>query len=1033
MKFLRKSMLALVMAALTTHVHAGDGAWTSSGPFGGRIYSTSIDPLNPARIWVITSGGLFRTLDGGQSWQLAQNGLPSPNTRAPLVVDRANTDRLFAFDNTGRLYRSINGGDDWTVTATQIEINSYIGGAADLPDSLGNFLLATFPVETPDTGRRYLLTVSNNGDTVTPVASALPGLGFYSVEVDASNPLVILAGVDNQSAQAIAAPNVSIYRSIDGGATFSPTISALDAGIYGVTRFSFGAGSRVYSLGSFAPPFSTTTTRFPYRSDDDGATWVAADTPPTNPLSRGEFVLAHPTIADTVYIGASNGLRISTNAGEDFVASDSGLNGNPTYLSTVTSLPLPAYVRWIAVEPGFPAPGTGLWAATEGAGMFRSINGTNWSDVGVNDGLAAVNIRAVAVHPNPSQRSGGRGLRVYSGFGDTRFSTPGIFSSTNGGDTWGRLQNQLRGTGIRSITIDQTTAGITSGAVATTHIYAAGSGGIGNGFFNCGIYKSTNGGSTWANLCGTPTTLNALGTIRHVVLDPRSCGSPPFPTTGPACFGGPLKRVYATATGGPQVANPGNPNEVIHLNRLIRSDDGGSTWTDISGGLPPMGYENTNGAYQFGPTPIYLALDPNDSNVLYLSTFENAYDYDPNDSVAPPDVNTGMFKSIDAGQTWTAINTGLPRKPGFSNVVHSILAMAIHPDPTDSLASNTLWIATIDLATENSAAIYKTTNGGTSWSRSDTGFTAPTDVRALVIDNGNPLDNIINPGDPNVLYAAGAGFASNPGGVFKTINGGDTWLSISRGLPADSVTALAIDPHNPSILHAGTNSGVWSLTQVPDSDNDGVPDSEENNVVNGDGNGDGTQDAAQKEVGSTGVIFRTPFVAQNTGQSTSEIQTALSTPSVSGGCTQALDVQRPNAIQFGRDYIPGTLRYFTYPRELTRFEIADCQRAIVDVTFHLSDFGAQYGWNYRYYGPSIPGDDSTIGWHNFGSRALLLPSAGAGQPRNTWRLTIDANQFGSYRPTNDTILFIGGPSCLDDRMHRDGFETAPATGLPTCN
>jgi hypothetical protein len=50
-----------------------------------------------------------------------------------------------------------------------------------------------------------------------------------------------------------------------------------------------------------------------------------------------------------------------------------------------------------------------------------------------------------------------------------------------------------------------------------------------------------------------------------------------------------------------------------------------------------------------------------------------------------------------------------------------------------------------------------------------------------------------------------------------------------------------------------------------------------------------------------------------------------------------------------------------------------------------------------------------------------------------WRATLDANQFGSYRPVGDRILFVGGPACYDDRIFRNSLETPPDSGPPTCD
>jgi photosystem II stability/assembly factor-like uncharacterized protein len=126
----------------------------------------------------------------------------------------------------------------------------------------------------------------------------------------------------------------------------------------------------------------------------------------------------------------------------------------------------------------------------------------------------------------------------------------------------------------------------------------------------------------------------------------------------------------------------------------------------------------------------------------------------------------GVFKSTDGGATWSAVNTGLTNK--------SVWALAI--DPT---APNTLYAGTY-------GGVFKSTNGGASWSAVNSGLTN-TAVFALAID----------PTDSNTLYAGTYG-----GGVFKSINGGTTWSATGAG--PTNVLALAIDPSTPTTLYAGT-------------------------------------------------------------------------------------------------------------------------------------------------------------------------------------------------------------------------------------
>src|SRR5678815_5486067 len=114
-----------------------------------------------------------------------------------------------------------------------------------------------------------------------------------------------------------------------------------------------------------------------------------------------------------------------------------------------------------------------------------------------------------------------------------------------------------------------------------------------------------------------------------------------------------------------------------------------------------------------------------------------------------------------------------------------------------------------------------------------------------------------------------------------------------------------------------------------------------------------------------------------------------------------------------RDSVPhhGT---YTYPRGLLRFELPQCDAASVDVIFNAAAFGS--GWSWRFYGPSTPGDNSTMGWHD--ATSLLT-----NRTDTTWTMTLNKGQYGSYRPAGTgAILFEGGPASVS-YTHLRAHET----------
>jgi hypothetical protein len=136
-----------------------------------------------------------------------------------------------------------------------------------------------------------------------------------------------------------------------------------------------------------------------------------------------------------------------------------------------------------------------------------------------------------------------------------------------------------------------------------------------------------------------------------------------------------------------------------------------------------------------------------------------------------------VFKSTNGGGSWSPASTGLT----------TIDLRALEIDPA---TPTILYAGTGD-------GVFKSTNGGGSWSAVNTGLTNLY-AQALAID----------PTTPTTLYAGTYG-----GGVFKSTSAGGSWSPVNTGLTSATVNALAIDPTTPSTLYAGTyGGGVFKST-----------------------------------------------------------------------------------------------------------------------------------------------------------------------------------------------------------------------------
>jgi len=142
-----------------------------------------------------------------------------------------------------------------------------------------------------------------------------------------------------------------------------------------------------------------------------------------------------------------------------------------------------------------------------------------------------------------------------------------------------------------------------------------------------------------------------------------------------------------------------------------------------------------------------------------------------------------MFKSTNGGTSWNAAGSGLPQS------VTSSLAI----DPRND---GTVYVGT-------RSGVFKTTNGGKSWSQADSGL-AGAFVTALVIDPKNPAMVYVASGTDDSLGLTHS--------LFKSINGGTSWSQSDSGLAATSVRPLALDPENPDIVYGVVSRNLLKRT-----------------------------------------------------------------------------------------------------------------------------------------------------------------------------------------------------------------------------
>lgn len=170
-----------------------------------------------------------------------------------------------------------------------------------------------------------------------------------------------------------------------------------------------------------------------------------------------------------------------------------------------------------------------------------------------------------------------------------------------------------------------------------------------------------------------------------------------------------------------------------------------------------------------------------------------------------------VYVGAAAGGVWKSKNAGTTFKPVFDDHIQSIGAIAIDQDRPD-----TVWVGTGETWVRNSVSVgdgmYRTTDGGEKWQH-------------LGLEKTERIARIIiHPSDPDIVFVAATGplwNASPERGVFKTTDGGKTWIKVLFVDENTGCSDLAIDPGNPDILYAG----MWDFRRYPYSFRSGGPGS----------------------------------------------------------------------------------------------------------------------------------------------------------------------------------------------------------------
>ncbi len=314
----------------------------------------------------------------------------------------------------------------------------------------------------------------------------------------------------------------------------------------------------------------------------------------------------------------------------------------------------------------------------------------------------------------------------------------GVYKTINGGSSWENIFTDVPVISVGAIALDPNN-------VNTLYVGTGEANASSYSFLGNGMYKSTNGGMSWDNI-----GLEYSGYIGRIVVDYMNS-----------------QRVFVAACG--NLFSP-NPERGIY-----RSDDGGQTWQR------KLFITDSTAA-------VDIVQHPTNPNILYAAMWERMRGLTYRRSFGP---SSGIWKSENGGDTWTELTNGLPTGNDVGRIGLAIAKS--NPDRLYAFYDRT-----------NQVDVYKTSDGGASWTATNDGA-----LQGINSNFGWYFGQIrVDPNDQDRVYVMGVY-------LYRTTNGGSSWSEIAYSVHVDH-HAMYIDEDTGFIIE-GNDGGLYTSSNLGSS------------------------------------------------------------------------------------------------------------------------------------------------------------------------------------------------------------------------
>jgi photosystem II stability/assembly factor-like uncharacterized protein len=316
-------------------------------------------------------------------------------------------------------------------------------------------------------------------------------------------------------------------------------------------------------------------------------------------------------------------------------------------------------------------------------------------------------------------------------------ASSGILRSTDGGASWDPITDDLPVISMGAMAVDPTNPDI---------IYAGTGEANGQAFswFGMGLYKSMDGGATWEY-----KGLEDAYTIGRIVIDPLDTDRLWVAGTGRLCGVNPERGVY-------------------------RSLNAGDTWDHV------LFLSDTTAA-------IDIVIDPARPDTVFAAMWERIRG-NSGQGRRWGGLTSGIHRSYDGGDTWVELTNGLPSGSDVGRIGLSLCA-----------SNPNVVYAIYHFPNTYEAAIYKTVDGGDTWTLTDT------DISDIYSTFGWYFGQTrVDPEDPDRVFAMGVH-------LYGSDDGGGSWSNVGSQMHVDH-HAMAFDPNDHTRIFNGNDGGIYVST-----------------------------------------------------------------------------------------------------------------------------------------------------------------------------------------------------------------------------